>query len=153
MTEHKVYRTPYGLLHYEPEACKDDYPNVQTYEQGEGHTVFTLQASAMRAFKAAEERYARKTGWSEERIKREGHGRFIEVLPGTNRSCATQAALYRRDPNRYASPNTTGHTRHLAIDVSQAQSNLAIIRAALLAEGWKQVRSDEPWHYSYWISV
>ena len=31
--------------------------------------------------------------------------------------------------------------------------NLAIIRRALIAEGWKQARPDEPWHYSYFIAI
>jgi hypothetical protein len=40
----------------------------------------------------------------------------------------------------------------LAIDVSTAAPNQALMRAALKAEGWHQARPDEPWHYSYFIS-
>jgi hypothetical protein len=72
---------------------------------------------------------------------------------GTWRSCAYQAAKYKEDPQRFASPDGTLHTRGLAIDVSMAQGTikLARIRRILRNLGWKQARSDEPWHYSYWI--
>jgi len=154
MPEHRDYRTPHGVLHYDPIICRDDYPNIVVYDQGGGHTVLWLQRCAMKAFWAAEIRLAKRLGWSDKRIKDNGgHGRAIRVLPGTNRTCARQAQLYRLDPHRYASPNTTAHTRAFALDVDQAQPNLPIIRAALLAEGWKQVRADEPWHYSYFIAV
>lgn len=154
-TEHRDYRTPYGVIHYGPLACRDDYPNLVTYDQGGGSTILTLQRAAMRAFWAAEVRYAKRIGWSAKRIKRNGgRGRAIAVIPGTNRSCATQWRLYRSDPHRYAHPNTTGHTRGIAIDVSQAQPNLAIINGALRAEGWTQTRpSDEPWHWSFGVTV
>lgn len=147
------YKTKYGVVHYGG-VCQDHYLNFETYNQAGPHTVFTLQRPAMKAFKAAEETLAKRKGWSPERIKREGHGFPIEVLPGTNRSCATQRALYARDPGRYANPNTTGHTRGLAIDVSQNQSDLGVINHALYAEGWRRSRPyDEPWHYSYGVTV
>jgi hypothetical protein len=109
----------------------------------------------MKAFKAAEVRYAKRSGWTKRRIANQG-GKPIKVLPGTNRSCSTQARLYKSDPNRYADPKITGHTRGLAIDVDQSQgsSNLKLIHYNLLAEGWVQVRpDDEPWHYSYFVEI
>jgi len=144
-------KTPYGVIHYGG-VCKDDYANIVLYDQPpKGGSPVKLQAPAMRAFKAAQKRYAKATGWSDERIKREG-GRVI-ALTGSWRSCAYQAQLYASDHNRYANPNVTAHCRGLAIDVSTSAPNQTKIRAALKAEGWKQVRSDEPWHYSYFIEV
>lgn len=138
--------TPYGRVHYGG-PCRDDYPNMRTYDQGGGHTVLTLQGPAMRAFKAAEARYGKRTG-------RPAEQRDIRVLPGTNRTCATQARLYKEDPDRYAKPEVTGHTRGLAIDVDQSQPNLSIIHHCLTAEGWTQTRPrEEPWHYSYGYTI
>lgn len=153
MPTYRDYRTPFGVIHYKPTACRDDYPNMVTYDQGAGHTSLTLQRAAMRAFWAAQVRYARSCGWSKARLRRNPKGRPIYVLPGTNRTCATQARLYRSDPDRYAHPNVTGHTRGIAIDVSQAQPNLVKVDRALRAEGWTQVRSDEPWHWSFGVTV
>ena len=149
MPTYRDYRTPYGVIHYRPEACTDTYPNFLTYDQGGGNTVLVLQAAAMRAFWAAQVRYAKACGWTAARLEREPKGRPINVLPGTNRTCETQWRLYRSDPDRYAHPDTTGHTRGIAIDVDQSQPNLAKINRALSAEGWEQVRpTDEPWHFS-----
>ena len=143
------YKTPYGVIHYGG-TCIDDYANMRIYDQPpKGGSPVKLQAPAMRAFKAAERRYAKASGWSERRIKEQG-GRPIP-LTGSWRSCALQAALYAKDRNRYASPTGTAHTRGLAIDVSTAAPNQEKMRRALKAEGWKQARADEPWHYSYWI--
>lgn len=156
-------KTPYGTIYYGG-ACRDNYRNIVRYDQGGGHTIFWLQLPAMRAWLAAQCRYARRQGWtkarvdnSEVKIQRKTYteGKPIIVLAGTNRTCATQASLYRSDTSRYAPPQYTGHTRGLAVDVSQNQTaaQLRDIRAALLAEGWKQARSDEPWHYSYHVSI
>ena len=140
-------RTPYGVVHYG--ACRDDWPNLRLYDQPPaGGSPVKLQASALRAFRAAERRYAKLTGWSAQRIKRTG-GRAIR-LTGSWRSRAYQAQLYRRDPRRYAPPCSGLHPDGLAVDVSQDQPNLGKIDRVLKAEGWVQVRpSDEPWHYSY----
>lgn len=149
-----AYKTPYGRIWYGG-PCEDHYRNMVTYDQGHGNTVLTLQRPAMRAFWAAQVRLAKRLGWSDARIEREGgKGKPIKVLPGTNRTCATQYQLWRKDPKRYAHPDITGHTRGLAIDVDQSQPNLDKIHRCLLAEGWKQARpDDEPWHYSYWVEV
>ena len=148
MTEWTPYErrihTDYGVIYYGG-PCRDDYPSFQTYDMGGGHTILTLQRPAMRAFMAAEERYRNKTN----------EHKVIAVLPGTNRSCATQTRLYRSDPSRYARPEVTGHTRGLAIDVSQAQGRdaLRMIATALRNEGWTQVREDEPWHWSFGVTI
>ncbi len=152
-TERKVV-TPYGTIFYGG-PCRDDYSNFVTYDQGGGHTVLTLQAPAMHAFKRAESR-----AWAKLhrlRARRGEHGRDpIPVLPGTNRLCATQTRLYESDPNRYAKPEVTGHTRGLAVDRDRRVSRRRnrIHHQALLAEGWTQVRpTDEPWHYSYGLTI
>lgn len=138
-------QTPTGGIRYGG-PCRDDYPNMVTYDQGGGNTILTLQHPAMTAFKRAEARYGKR---------RPSKRRDIRVLPGTNRTCATQERLYHEDSSRYAKPEITGHPRGLAIDVDQSQGWLALrrIRRALLAEGWVQVRPDELWHYSYFIAI
>jgi hypothetical protein len=154
-------KTEYGYVYYGG-SCRDDYPNFRTYDQGGGNTVVTLQKPALLALLEAQVKLARALGWSKARIARENkavdgkkypEGRPIEVLPGTNRTCATQAALYRSDSSRYADPRYTGHTRGIAIDVDQRQPNLSKVNAALAAAGWRRARSDEPWHFSYGYAV
>jgi hypothetical protein len=158
----RAISTPYGRIFYGG-PCKDDYANMVTYDQGGGRQVLTLQEPAMQAWFGAQVRYARRSGWSKARINRNWvtlgkwqylEGRPILVLPGTNRSCATQTALYRSDSSRYARPEITGHTRGLAVDLDQRQPNLTVIRGVLALEGWKQVRpDDEPWHCSFFVSI
>lgn len=158
-------KTPYGYIRYGG-PCRDDYRNMVTYDatpQGSG-LVLTLQRPAMQALLAARVRYAKRSGWSKQRIARNTvkikglgtvpEGRPIIMTPGTNRSCETQARLYASDRSRYASPAITGHTRGLALDVSTAQANQDIIKACLRAEGWTQTRpGDEPWHWSYGVTI
>jgi len=151
--ERKI-ETAHGTIHYGG-PCKDDYGNMVIYDPAGSAIILTLQRPAMRAFWEAEVIYAKRMGWSDERIANNGgHGRPISVTPGTNRTCATQAKLYASDPNRYAEPKITGHTRGLAIDVSQAQANLDKINRALRLAGWTQARpDDEPWHWSYGVTI
>lgn len=153
--------TEYGFVYYGG-ACRDHYPNFRTYDQGGGHTIFTLQKPALIAYLDAQVKFARETGWSKERIGRSHHaidgkkyleGRPIGVLVGTNRTCSTQAQLYASDPGRYADPKYTGHTRGIAVDVSQNQDDLAEANAALIRAGWVRARPDEPWHFSYGYAV
>ena len=153
-------KTPYGVIHY-GNGCRDDYPNMVTVdmlpEEG-GNLLITLQRPAMKALLAAQVRYAKRMGWSKQRIekrtvkigaKKYPIGRPIVMLPGTNRTCEIQTKLYNSDHNRYAAPQITGHTRGLAVDRSNAQPNLSIVDACLAAEGWTRVRpTDEPWHWS-----
>jgi hypothetical protein len=152
-TERRI-KTPYGFIYYGG-PCRDNYRNFRTYDaepKGTG-LIVTLQGPAMRALIAAQQRYARQSGWTKERIARNPDGRPIILLPGTNRTCATQAALYKNDSDRYADPRYTGHTRGLAIDRSNEQPNLVIVDRCLAAEGWERARSDEPHHWSYFVSI
>jgi hypothetical protein len=147
-----TYKTKYGPIYYDSSACRDSYPNINLYDQPpRGGTPLKLQAAAIRAFKEAEKLYAKRSGWSAERIKKHG-GRRIGCT-GTWRSCEFQAELYRSDPRRYASPAGTGHTRGIAIDVSMAQPNLEKIWGCFRAVGWEHARPDEPWHWSWGPSV
>jgi LAS superfamily LD-carboxypeptidase LdcB len=130
--------TQYGPIHYQNRFCKDDYANMQLFNQG-GGVVIKLQDPALESFRAC----SKKLG-------------FAILVTGTWRSCAYQSELNANDPTgRYADPRVTAHCKGLAIDVSQAQRTtiLAKIHTALLAHGWHQVRSDEPWHYSYGVTV
>ena len=154
-TERRI-RTPYGYIYYGG-PCRDNYRNFVTLDQfpkNDGNVVLTLQGPAMRAFKAAQVRYAKQTGWTKKQLANSPAGRPIIILAGTNRSCSTQRALYASDRNRYANPDITGHTRGLAIDRSNAQPNLAIVDRCLAAEGWNRTRpDDEPWHWSYFLTI
>jgi hypothetical protein len=119
--------------------CKDDYKRIITRAYGaNNHLHVTLQKAAMYSFLDA----SKAVG--------------PIVLTGSIRSCAQQTELYRSDSSRYANPNTTAHTRGLAIDVSTAITKKRDdeIRKALFRRGWHQVRpDDEPWHYSFGIKV
>jgi hypothetical protein len=145
-------RTPTGIIHYGG-SCVDNYPNVEIYDQPPaGGSPVKLQRPALRAFRKAEREYAKLSGWSPGRIRRVG-GRPI-VLTGSWRSCAYQRELYNRDSSRYAHPDVTGHCRGIAIDVSTAQLNQTLIARALYRSGWRRVRpDDEPWHWSYGVTV
>ncbi len=155
LTERRI-KTPYGYVYYGG-PCHDNQRNLVRLDQfpkNDGNVILVLQGPAMRAFKAAQVRYAKRSGWTAKQLENNPNGRSIIILAGTNRSCATQAALYRRDSNRYAAPQITGHCRGLAIDRSNAQPNLTIVDACLKAEGWKWVRpDDEPWHASFHIAI
>ena len=122
-------------------ACNDHYARIKT-DHNHGRLV-TLQRAALDSFLEAEAAVG-----------------FLIVVTGSIRSCAYQADLYRSDPVRFASPNTTAHCRGLAIDVSQSLSatRLKAIGRALKARRWYQARpagtpNAEPWHYSFGIQV
>ena len=158
-------KTPEGIIHYGG-PCRDDYPNMVTVdmlpEEG-GNLLITLQRPAMKALLAAQVRFAKRSGWKKARIdkrqvkigaKRYPIGRPVVILPGTNRTCATQTQLYNSDKNRYAAPQITGHTRGLAIDRSNSQEELAVVDACLAQAGWNRTRpTDEPWHWSYGVTI
>ncbi len=140
--EQQTVKTPYGPVHAGG-PCKDDYSNIRLYHRDDGSTV-KLQAPAMRAFKAAEDRYGKSSG--------RPSGTRLIPLSGSWRSCVYQTELHDSDPHRFADPDTSLHPRGIAIDVSTATSaaDQARMHRALLAEGWTQARpDDEPWHYSY----
>jgi hypothetical protein len=117
------------------------YDNLQIYHQTTTRYV-RLQAPAIRAFKAAEERC---------KTRRRKH---ILITGVGYRSWKEQQALYAQEPGRFASPDTSMHVEALAVDVDMGQGTrrLAAIHKALLAEGWHQAVSGEPWHYSFRIA-
>lgn len=144
--EERRIRAQHGTIFYGG-PCRDDYPNMEAHEHVAGQLLIVLQGPALEALKAAEVRYGVATN-------RPIGRRDIIITPGSNRSCATQARLFAQDPNRFADPKITGHTRGLAIDVSTSQPNQSLIRECLLAEGWSQTRpDDEPWHFSYGVTI
>jgi hypothetical protein len=118
--------------------CRDDYDRIAAF-QNRGGQIIRLQKAARDSFLAAE----KKLG-------------FPIMVTGTLRECAQQFELWKSDPGRFAAPQSTAHTRGLAIDVSQAQSlyRRTRIKWALRNRGWHQSRpDDEPWHYSFGIRV
>lgn len=131
--------TPYGPIHYTDRVCKDDYANIELFHAG-GGLVVKLQAPALASY----------------RDTCKVLGRPIP-LTGSWRSCAYQTELYNSPANhhRYADPKVTAHCKALAIDVSQAQpaARLARIHELLTNRDWHQVRADEPWHYSFGVTV
>jgi len=141
------YKTKYGTIHAGG-PCKDDYANIETYEQANirrhNPPTVKLQAPAIRALKDAERAYARRT--------RPWRKRRTIPTSGSWRSCEFQAQKYKEDPNRFAHPDKTLHTRGLAIDVDTRYLN-GTIRKVLLAHGWHQSRpGDEPWHFSFHLT-
>lgn len=132
--------TKWGDIFAPSGPCKDDYRNIESF-QASGGQIVKLQLGALHSFQECERRYGERTG-------RKGDRQI--ALTGSWRSCSYQSSLYAKDQHRYAPPNVTLHCRGLAIDVSQAQPNLEMIREILLNHGWRQARpDDEPWHYSY----
>jgi LAS superfamily LD-carboxypeptidase LdcB len=117
--------------------CKDDYGRIKVHVQDAQHFL-KLQQAAIESIQAAEAKL-----------------HFSIICTGSWRSCSTAHALFAQDPQRYAPPDKGAHMRGLAIDVNQLlpKLKLAAIDKALLARGWHQARSDEPWHYSFGIQV
>lgn len=118
--------------------CKDDYARIKVFHDAGGRVV-VLQAAALESFRSSEQDLG-----------------FPIVLTGSHRACSQQRTLWLSDPNRFANPDTTAHTRGLAIDVSTAIADRrkAKIKAALTARHWHQARPvDEPWHWSFGIQV
>lgn len=141
------YETRYGDVFRLVGGCKDDWPNIRTlrfYRKSSGvirlrtrRVPVTMQRPALKAFKAAEERVGHEI-----------------VVTGSLRSCELQAALYKSDPHRFAQPSEGVHCQGLAIDASTEQPDLTTgIRRAMVAEGFHQSRSDEPWHFSFRVSA
>jgi hypothetical protein len=138
--------TAYGPVNYGG-ACKDDYANIRTltafrpHGGGHGsrprHVPIKLQSPALASFLASEEALGHEI-----------------VVTGSWRSCAEQSRLYASDSHRYAPPNVTAHTRGLAIDASMGAPDHATVRRVLLNHGWHQARpDDEPWHFSFGVTV
>jgi len=76
------------------------------------------------------------------------------VGAGSYRTNALQAQRYAEDPQRFAPPGMSLHEYGLAIDVHENylySPGFPQMRAKMLANGWYQERSDEPWHFSYGV--
>ena len=135
--------TRYGDV-FRSSVCKDDFSNMITKtvkRRGKGgYSVrYTLQKPAVTSLRA---------------VARELGGPFRQMpvkVTGTSRTCEYQAALYAKDPHRYASPNGTLHTQGLAIDVDMNfLAKFPQTKRLLLEHGWHQSRpDDEPWHFSF----
>lgn len=134
--------TRFGTVYRLVGGCKDDWKNIDTmkrYRKPSGRTHFRRrdvdisgQRPMLAAIRQAEIRY----------------GAEIKVT-GSLRTCAYQADLYRRDPNRYAPPSVGLHCQGLAIDVNTNMLSDRV-REALEHVGFTQARpSDEPWHFSF----
>lgn len=141
------FNTRYGVVTARNPGRVETPPNVKTYVQT-GSRYVRLQAPALRAFKAAEQRITPR------RMRRKGKTRYILLTGVGGRSYSTQAALYNSDANvggRYANPDGSLHVEYLAVDVDQSQGYLRLraIRKALETEGWHYAVSGEPWHASY----
>jgi LAS superfamily LD-carboxypeptidase LdcB len=117
--------------------CKDDYARIKVHTQDAQHFL-KLQQAAINSIVAAEAKL-----------------KFPIICTGSWRACGTQTQLFAQDPQRFANPDKTAHTRGLAIDVNQLLPKLKLtgIDKALKARGWHQARDDEPWHYSFGIQV
>ncbi len=140
----ETVKTKYGPAH-RSSRCKDNWPNMETVKVcGQ---VLHMQHSAIRAYRTACKDFARRSGWSEARIKRPG-GRPI-LLTGSWRSCALQASLHADDPKRFADPDGSLHPQGLAIDVSTIMPDFDKAHTALAHVGWHRARPDEPWHHSW----
>lgn len=121
--------SPYGPYYPTVGPCTIP-PNMVTFTSEAGNRV-VLQTPAAASFKAVERDY----------------GPFR--ITGSSRTCEFQEAAYKKDPNRYAPPDTTRHTRGLAIDVHTGDITNRL-NTSLAAHGWRRSRpTDEPWHWSY----
>ena len=137
-------KTKYGTVN-NSDRCKDDWPNMETVKVcGQ---VLHMQRPAIRAYRAACREFAKRSGWSDARIKRTG-GRAI-LLTGSWRACDLQRSLWESDPSRFANPDGSLHPQGLAIDVSTIMPDFDKAHAALAHVGWHRARSDEPWHHSW----
>lgn len=141
------YETRYGTVYRMVGGCKDDWKNLATsnfYRKDSGvirlrsrRLPVKMQRPALQAFRQAEAKVGHEI-----------------VVTGSLRTCELQAALYRSDPNRYAQPSEGVHCQGLAVDVSTEQPDLTTgIRKAMTLCGFKQSRSDEPWHFSFHVSA
>ena len=144
----EVKDTKFGKVYRDVGGCKDDYANIVTakrYRKASGVVPFrtrqvaiTMQRPAILALRVVEAHLEREV-----------------VVTGSSRSCALQAALYAKDPSRYARPSEGLHCQALAIDVNTTwRASLTDKEEAefvkLMAQvGFTQARPDEPWHFSY----
>lgn len=146
-----TYNTEYGPIFYD-NSGNDHRVNIVDFSPlfPKRHEAVKLQKPALAAFQAAEKRVGKAVAATHHFTKFKS--RAIQVT-GSWRSFDLQSSLYHSDSHRYASPYTSGHVQAIAIDVSTDFEFFGLAHHALIAEGWKQARPDEPWHYSFGPAV
>lgn len=148
----ETYETKFGNVYRMVGGCKDDYSNITTsrsYRKTSGvvrvrpRTVaITLQRPAIKALRVVEAHLGQEV-----------------VVTGSLRTCELQAALYRKDPSRYAPPSVGVHCQGLAIDVNTtwrsalSDKDEAEFVKLMHQVGFNQSRPDEPWHWSYEVTA
>lgn len=144
------YNTATGPIFYD-HSGNDHRPNIRDSRPAREyrHEAVKLQAAAVRSFRIAERRLGRRVNSGPWRFRL---ARAIRVT-GSWRSFDLQRALYAQDSKRYASPYTSGHVQAIAVDLDTNYQHFEAARNILRDLGWKQVRADEPWHWSYGVAV
>jgi hypothetical protein len=146
------FETKYGVAHARYPGPFKPYENLNVYQQTDDRQV-VLQGSALRAFKAAEQRV------TPPRMKRKGKTRHILITGSGYRSYDLQKKLWDSDHVRFADPDESNHVEALAVDVDTGQrffgkttaQTQALIHAAMEAEGFHFAVEGEPWHGSFRI--
>lgn len=148
----ETYSTPFGDVYRCIGCCKDNYSNITTsknYRKASGVVRWrrrTVAISGQRPMLAAIREVEKELG-------------FEVVVTGSLRTCATQAALYAKDPSRYAKPTEGVHCQGLAIDVNtvwrdalSAHDELRFV-GLMRKSGFNQSRPDESWHWSFKVTA
>lgn len=136
-------KTPYGTVEL------TIHPQVVTYKRKIGNVV--AQGPFIRALKVAERRFYVATTPKWKRVP--GRVRPIRITGVGYRSFELQYALWRSDPDRYASPYKSFHVKGLAIDIYQGMADQAAAEKALRSVGFKDGASfGDPPHWSYPLS-
>lgn len=152
------YPTKYGPVLYSnvPMEARTISQNKCIYSDppfSKRHEEVKLQLAALDAFRAAEvafgKRIAKDNGWSPSKAK----SRAIRLSGIGWRDYDYQASLYASDSSRYAKPWVSRHVQGICIDVDTSQPQFDTACSVLLAVGWRRVRSDEPWHFSWGVLV
>jgi hypothetical protein len=89
------------------------------------------------------------------------------IITDSYRDWAQQLAAWESDPERFAHPSKSQHTRGRAVDVNLSAMNadpnnqpatFARLRSTAAAADWRQARwgpgtrNDEPWHFSHGVT-
>ena len=153
-----AYPTKFGAIEYSqvpsvargisqgPKCVYDDPPFSKRHED------VKLQLPALKAFREAEADFGRRT-IDQKKPRPERRARAIRLTGVGWRDYDYQASLYASDSNRYAKPWVSGHVQGICIDVDTTLDDFHVAGIVLRGGGWKQVRSDEPWHFSWGYEV
>lgn len=145
-----TFNTRTGPIYYD-DSGNDHRPNLvdSVPKFAKRHAPVKLQRAAWKAFRQAEKDLGRRLGkgpWSKRKAR-------PFRLTSSWRSFSWQAHLYATDRNRYASPFTSGHVQGIAIDLDTGWEHFELAREILRKNGWFQSRADEPWHWTWGVSV